>query len=415
MRYVAALWRRQCASRLHGLGAWRRHAGRHAGRDAGGGAERQSGRPRPRADRSRAPDRRLGARAVRLSRKAPAACSSPARRMANLHRPCWWRAPARWAARCAATGWARRRRSCAPMPRAAAHGCVPQAMELAGLGADALRLIPAGRRSPHGHCRAARGDRRGPRGGAGRRSWSSASAGTVDVGAIDDLDATGRRLPPREALVSRRRRLGALGVLSPRVRAAAARASSGPIPSPSISTNGARCPTTPASCWCATASCIARPSPRPPPICAARRGAWPPAAPWPCDFGPDLSRGFRALKTWFTLQVLRRRRAWARPSPRTCALARAPAKRACRGRAEAGAAGAGAAQHRLLPLPLRRCRRASMPNRRRPAGSRHRRALHHRRSAASWRSAPPCSTTAPRPGRGCAGRGGAAFWRTEVW
>ena len=26
-------------------------------------------------------------------------------------------------------------------------------------------------------------------------------------------------------------------------------------------------------------------------------------AQWPCDFGPDLSRGFRALKTWFTLKV----------------------------------------------------------------------------------------------------------------
>jgi glutamate/tyrosine decarboxylase-like PLP-dependent enzyme len=26
-------------------------------------------------------------------------------------------------------------------------------------------------------------------------------------------------------------------------------------------------------------------------------------SPWPCDFGPDLSRSFRALKTWFTLQV----------------------------------------------------------------------------------------------------------------
>jgi aromatic-L-amino-acid/L-tryptophan decarboxylase len=24
---------------------------------------------------------------------------------------------------------------------------------------------------------------------------------------------------------------------------------------------------------------------------------------WPCDFGPDLSRGFRALKTWVTFQV----------------------------------------------------------------------------------------------------------------
>ena len=25
---------------------------------------------------------------------------------------------------------------------------------------------------------------------------------------------------------------------------------------------------------------------------------------WPCDYGPDLSRGFRALKAWFTLKVL---------------------------------------------------------------------------------------------------------------
>ena len=26
-------------------------------------------------------------------------------------------------------------------------------------------------------------------------------------------------------------------------------------------------------------------------------------SPWPCDFGPDLSRGFRALKVWFALKV----------------------------------------------------------------------------------------------------------------
>src|ERR1019366_8964796 len=26
-------------------------------------------------------------------------------------------------------------------------------------------------------------------------------------------------------------------------------------------------------------------------------------SPWPCDFGPDLSRGFRALKTWFTIKA----------------------------------------------------------------------------------------------------------------
>lgn len=25
---------------------------------------------------------------------------------------------------------------------------------------------------------------------------------------------------------------------------------------------------------------------------------------WPCDYGPDLSRSCRALKTWFTIKVI---------------------------------------------------------------------------------------------------------------
>jgi glutamate/tyrosine decarboxylase-like PLP-dependent enzyme len=43
-------------------------------------------------------------------------------------------------------------------------------------------------------------------------------------------------------------------------------------------------------------------------------------SPWPCDFGPDLSRGFRALKTWFTLKVYGTEQLGAVIS-RTCALA----------------------------------------------------------------------------------------------
>jgi glutamate/tyrosine decarboxylase-like PLP-dependent enzyme len=43
-------------------------------------------------------------------------------------------------------------------------------------------------------------------------------------------------------------------------------------------------------------------------------------SPWPCDFGPDLSRGFRALKTWFTLKVYGTAQLGAVIS-RTCALA----------------------------------------------------------------------------------------------
>jgi aromatic-L-amino-acid decarboxylase len=42
---------------------------------------------------------------------------------------------------------------------------------------------------------------------------------------------------------------------------------------------------------------------------------------WPCDLGPDLSRGFRALKTWFTLKTFGTDRLGA-VIARTCALAR---------------------------------------------------------------------------------------------
>ena len=44
-------------------------------------------------------------------------------------------------------------------------------------------------------------------------------------------------------------------------------------------------------------------------------------APWPCDFGPDLSRGFRALKTWFTIKTYGAE-ALGRVIANTCALAR---------------------------------------------------------------------------------------------
>jgi aromatic-L-amino-acid/L-tryptophan decarboxylase len=42
---------------------------------------------------------------------------------------------------------------------------------------------------------------------------------------------------------------------------------------------------------------------------------------WPCDFGPDLSRGFRALKVWFTLKVYGTDALGAMIA-RTCGLAR---------------------------------------------------------------------------------------------
>ncbi len=40
-----------------------------------------------------------------------------------------------------------------------------------------------------------------------------------------------------------------------------------------------------------------------PPICGARQRGLAGGGVWPCDLGPDLSRGFRALKVWMTLSV----------------------------------------------------------------------------------------------------------------
>jgi glutamate/tyrosine decarboxylase-like PLP-dependent enzyme len=44
-------------------------------------------------------------------------------------------------------------------------------------------------------------------------------------------------------------------------------------------------------------------------------------SPWPCDFSPDLSRGFRALKTWFTFKVYGAQHI-GRTIARTCEVAR---------------------------------------------------------------------------------------------
>ncbi len=57
--------------------------------------------------------------------------------------------------------------------------------------------------------------------------------------------------------------------------------------------------TTPAASWSATAPRTAPPSPPSLPTRRFDRGAAA-GAPWFADYGPDLSRGFRALKVWFT-------------------------------------------------------------------------------------------------------------------
>lgn len=184
---------------------------------------------------------------------------------------------------------------------AGAHGCIAQALDLSGLGSDALRIIPMNDRyqmDVDALEQAIAADRH-----AGLTPFFIAgTAGTVDVGAIDDLSALAT-IAAREGLWFHiDGAYGALGMLAadiaPRL-AGIERADSIAfdfhkwlqVPYDAgfiLVRDGALHHSTFAS-----------------PAAYLRRESRGMAAgsPWPCDFGPELSRGFRALKTWFTLKV----------------------------------------------------------------------------------------------------------------
>lgn len=184
---------------------------------------------------------------------------------------------------------------------AGAHGCIAQAMDLCGLGFDALRVIPMNVRYQmdlEALERAIAADR-----AQGYTPFFIAgTAGTVDVGAVDELTAIAD-IAQKEALWFHvDGAYGALAMLSaeiaPRLKGIE-RADSiafdfhkwAQVPYDAgfiLVRDGALHHDTFAS-----------------PAAYLRRETRGLAAgsPWPCDFGPDLSRGFRALKTWFTIKV----------------------------------------------------------------------------------------------------------------
>ncbi len=202
---------------------------------------------------------------------------------------------------------------------AGAHGCIAQAMQVSGLGIDALRLVPVNgdyQIDIDALERAIDTDRR-----AGFTPFLiAATAGTVDVGAIDDLAAV--------AAVARSEGLwfhvdgayGALAMLAPDLAPRLA----GIEGADSIALDFHKWGQVPydagfvlvrdsaiqLATFGSTAAYLRRDT----------RGLAA-GSPWPCDLGPDLSRGFRALKTWFTLKVHGADRIGASIS-RTCALAR---------------------------------------------------------------------------------------------
>jgi glutamate/tyrosine decarboxylase-like PLP-dependent enzyme len=184
---------------------------------------------------------------------------------------------------------------------AEAHGCIKQAMEMAGIGSRFLRVIPVDRRGAmRADCLtvAIAADRAG-----GLRPFLVAgTAGTVNTGGFDDLEAL--------AEICRREKLwfhvdgafGALVALSNSLRPLVR----GIARADSIAFDFHKWAHVPydagfllvrdAERHRRTFSSEAAYLHRAPSGLAAGEV-------WPCDLGPDLSRGFRALKTWFTFRV----------------------------------------------------------------------------------------------------------------
>ena len=200
----------------------------------------------------------------------------------------------------------------------AAHGCISKAMDIAGFGSDALRCIEVDQfhRIDVAALRARIASDRS----AGLKPFLVVgSVGTVDIGAIDDLVALSALCREEGLWFHVDGAYGALGILSPALApllAGIENADSialdfhkwGQVPYDAgflLVRDGQRHRET----FAAPAAYLRRET----------RGLSA-GSPWPCDLGPDLSRGFRALKTWFTLKTYGTEKLGAIIT-RTCALA----------------------------------------------------------------------------------------------
>jgi glutamate/tyrosine decarboxylase-like PLP-dependent enzyme len=174
-------------------------------------------------------------------------------------------------------------------------------MEIAGFGSDALRCIEVD--GLHRiDVRALRGRIALDRDAGLKPFLVVGSAGTVDIGAIDDLHALSALCREEGLWLHVDGAFGALGILSPMI----APRLGGIESADSIAFDFHKWGQVPYD----AGFLMVRDGDR------HRRAFASPAAylrretrglaagsPWPCDLGPDLSRGFRALKTWFTLKT----------------------------------------------------------------------------------------------------------------
>ncbi|WP_024510435.1 aspartate aminotransferase family protein [Bradyrhizobium sp. ARR65] len=200
----------------------------------------------------------------------------------------------------------------------AAHGCISKAMDISGLGSDALRCIGV-EQSHRIDVAALRAQIARDREIGFKPFLVVGSAGTVDIGAIDDLVGLAALCREENIWFHVDGAFGALGILSP----ALAPLLAGIEQADSIALDFHKWGQVPYD----AGFLLVRDGERhrdafAAPAAYLRREARGLAAgsPWPCDLGPDLSRGFRALKTWFTLKTYGTEKLGA-VITRSCALA----------------------------------------------------------------------------------------------
>jgi glutamate/tyrosine decarboxylase-like PLP-dependent enzyme len=183
---------------------------------------------------------------------------------------------------------------------AEAHGSIAKALEILGLGSGALRSVPvdgAYRMDLAALARAIEDDT-----AAGRVPFCViATAGTVNTGAIDDLAGVAAICRARDLWLHVDGAFGALAVLSETLKPRLA----GIARADSLAFDFHKWLHVPydAGCVLVRRGELQRWtfSSRQDYLAGMARGLAG-GEPWFCEYGPELSRGFRALKVWFTLK-----------------------------------------------------------------------------------------------------------------
>ena len=206
-----------------------------------------------------------------------------------------------------------------------AHGSVAKAFEMLGLGGGALRAVPvdpAYRMDLAALADAIAADRR-----AGRYPFCVvANAGTVNTGAIDDLPALANLCTDQGLWLHVDGAFGALAALSESVRPRLA----GIERANSLAFDFHKWMHVPYDAGCVLvrdgrlhrATFATRAS-----YLVSSNEGMAAGEPWFCDYGPELSRGFRALKVWATFRVYGTQRL-GESIAANCALAEYLARRA---------------------------------------------------------------------------------------